>query len=230
MQETRQPIQLIAFFIGILPFMVNGWINAHIATQPVYFWSFELFSWVLLPCLVVGFLRRSQQLTWADFGLHLGVAQQNKAAESGRIPSNLRTLIMLSIIAFFACNWVYKGAFQLSSLLVHTEPLFEYESITPTQPFLKALTALYFGLTAGIVEEIYYRGLCFKITSAWSYPQVSYLVLSPLLFASSHWEQGLQNVLATWLFGLAAALFYMRFRNLWPLIIGHVATDYFWFS
>lgn len=230
MLPSRQPILLIAFLIGILPFMVNGWMNAHIAAEPLYFWSFELFSWVLLPCLVIGFLRKTQQLQWADLGLHLGVAESGEVAGNDQISANIRYLIALSIVAFFACNWVYKGAFQLSSLLVHTEPLFEYASVAPTQPLLKALTALYFGLTAGIVEEIYYRGLFFKITRLWPHPQASYLVLSPLLFAISHWEQGLQNVLATWLFGLAAALFYVRFRNLWPLIIGHVATDYFWFS
>ncbi|MGZ8218369.1 CPBP family intramembrane glutamic endopeptidase [Methylomagnum sp.] len=48
---------------------------------------------------------------------------------------------------------------------------------------------------------------------------------SPPLFAACHSEQGLHGVIAAWVYGLVAALLYVRLRSLWPLVFGHFVID-----
>jgi membrane protease YdiL (CAAX protease family) len=53
-----------------------------------------------------------------------------------------------------------------------------------------------------------------------------YVTVSSTLFGLSHFENGAVEVLSTGLFGVVAALFALRVRNLWPLIVGHFVTDF----
>ena len=50
-----------------------------------------------------------------------------------------------------------------------------------------------------------------------------------MLFALVHWQGWLPCVLASYALSMASALVFLGFRNLWPLIIGHVPTDFVWF-
>jgi hypothetical protein len=64
LSNSNNKALIYAFLLGVLPFMVNGWVNAKIHTNPSLFWGFELFSWVVLPCIIFGYLLKFKNITW----------------------------------------------------------------------------------------------------------------------------------------------------------------------
>ena len=201
--------------------MVNGWVNAKIHTNPSFFWGFELFSWVVLPCVIFGYILKFQNVTWDDLGLNKKINHKK----------NIQALFLLCVLAVLFTYPLDKIFTRIAVTFVGNIPsYFSYHSIQPNVLLLKWLSTLYLALSAGIVEELYYRGLFYKIVESTKKPKLLYLLLSPAIFAMAHWEQGADGVLSTYLFGMFASLFYLKFKNLWPLIFGHVFTDYMWFS
>ncbi|MCP4490417.1 MAG: CPBP family intramembrane metalloprotease [Gammaproteobacteria bacterium] len=94
----------------------------------------------------------------------------------------------------------------------------------------RLIVITYFSLTAGVVEELYFRGLLFRALAGCKNHFLIFIAISPVLFSLVHWESGLANVLSTYLFGLFFAGTYLVFQNIWPLVVGHTVTDLVWFS
>ncbi|MBM7660271.1 membrane protease YdiL (CAAX protease family) [Bacillus mesophilus] len=86
----------------------------------------------------------------------------------------------------------------------------------------------YVSWTAGITEEIIYRGfLIFALIQL--FPDMSVwmiLLLSSLLFGLAHTYQGLSNVIKTGLMGMFFALLYISLDSLFPVILLHALMDY----
>jgi uncharacterized protein len=86
----------------------------------------------------------------------------------------------------------------------------------------------YVSWTAGITEEIIYRGfLIFALTQL--FPVLSIwpvLILSSLLFGLAHTYQGFLNVIKTSLFGMFFAILYIGLDSIVPLMILHFLIDY----
>lgn len=217
MQKKRL---VILFAMGIFPFMVNGYINSIIFDNPYAYWGFELFSWIVVPVMVFTIAFRYAGLRAADIGLHSRVF----GFES--IPLLAVTCALFSPV----CLWVYRESHAVFSTMFSGEPFFEYDAVMPEEGLLKTLIAIYFSLSAGIVEELYFRGMFYKVAHFFNRPIFLYVVASSLAFSLIHWEGGLSNLCATFVFGLFAAGAYLLIRNLWPLIIGHIYTDYVWFG
>lgn len=59
---------------------------------------------------------------------------------------------------------------------------------------------------------------------------VAYIVISSIVFAGAHWEGGLPNLAETFTVGIFAATIFRLTGNLWPLIVGHIITDWYWFA
>jgi len=206
--------------IGIFPFLINGYINSVIYSYPFWYWSFELLSWVILPATVMTVAIRFGGLRAADIGLSLNVRGRRAVV----------LLLLICVVIGPVELYLYESAHTYFKHLFPGKAFFEYESLVPASGIARFLVSLYFSLSAGIVEELYFRGLMFKAAGYFAQPVPVYLIVSPLLFALIHWEGGLANVAATLVFGIATAAVFVAIRNLWPLIIGHIYTDYFWFS
>jgi hypothetical protein len=206
---------------GIAPFLINGYVNARVAPWPAVYWGFEFLCWVVVPLVVLGTLRRAGGLRLSDIGLNGVIFGQRSI---GLIVFTCLLICPLELL-------VYKYAIGYFRAVLPDEGLFQYQQIVPQSGAGRVLVAAYLALTAGIVEEIYFRGLMFKVFALISTRAVPvYLVFSPLLFASVHWESGLANTAAAYVLGLLAAVAFVAMRNLWPLIAGHVFTDYVWFG
>ncbi|WP_078544463.1 CPBP family intramembrane glutamic endopeptidase [Litchfieldia alkalitelluris] len=86
----------------------------------------------------------------------------------------------------------------------------------------------YVSWTAGITEEIIYRG--FAIFALYSlFPSLSIwwvLIISSVLFGLAHTYQGALNVLKTTLFGFIFSILFIGFGSIIPLIILHFLIDY----
>ncbi|WP_462413555.1 CPBP family intramembrane glutamic endopeptidase [Neobacillus sp. Marseille-QA0830] len=86
----------------------------------------------------------------------------------------------------------------------------------------------YVSWTAGITEEMIYRGFSIFALSQ-LFPDVSLwiiLVASSVLFGLAHTYQGVSNVVRTSLVGLFFALIYIGLNSIIPLIVLHFLIDY----
>jgi len=220
MQATAQRnLYLVLFGIGIFPFLINGYVNSVIFRTPSLYWSFELLTWIVMPIIVFMLAALNGGLRFVEIGLH------------GNVFGNRNYyLLALLCIAFGPLDlFIYEHALALFRAAFPGKPFFSYQAVIPDHGVLRVMVALYFGLTAGIVEEMYFRGLFFKISGFFARPLAVYLIFSPALFALIHWEGALSNVLATYVVGVFTAIAFVVLRNLWPLIVGHIYTDFVWF-
>ena len=84
-------------------------------------------------------------------------------------------------------------------------------------------------LTAGITEEIIYRGLMIFALS-YLLPGLSIwfiLIFSSILFGLAHTYQGVKGVVRTTLIGLWFSIVYIGIGSIIPLILFHALVDYF---
>jgi membrane protease YdiL (CAAX protease family) len=79
-------------------------------------------------------------------------------------------------------------------------------------------------ITAGICEEILYRGFLFSFLRAWS-GIVAALVISSIVFGWAHLYQGYRLLPRTALVGLFLAVVVVLAKSLWPAILIHAAID-----
>ena len=207
--------------LGICPLYFNGYINSHIASRPAAYWAFEFSYWILLPLLVLVALVRFGGLRISDIGIH------------GRIRGHrsIGALVLVSLVLCPLYYLVHSSALRYFGTLLPSNGLFQYHAMVPDSGIARIVVAVYFALTAGIVEEIYFRGLAFRACEMLvSRPVLLYLAISPVLFALIHWESGAANTAASYIFGVLTAGSYVVLRNLWPLIVAHAYTDYVWFT
>jgi membrane protease YdiL (CAAX protease family) len=107
-----------------------------------------------------------------------------------------------------------------------------YKSVIPDGLFHFPVV-LYFGVTAGVVEEIFFRALPLlyvKERFRNRVPLTGYVLTTSVLFGVAHWENGAHEVVATIIYGLLAGALYLKLRDLWPLVGAHALIDIWEFS
>ncbi|MGD2172941.1 MAG: CPBP family intramembrane metalloprotease [Gammaproteobacteria bacterium] len=206
---------LLLASIGIFPFLVNGPINAEIAHLPYLYWGFELSIWVLLPAILLHAATRTPGFSFADLGLQTAVRGYREPV----------VLLLACLVIAPLCYWVYDGVFEAFDRWYPDGGFFHYETVIPESGFPRLTVIIYFAASAGLVEEFLFRGLLHRAAQEFRRPRLFFLVVSPLAFSLIHWESGIANLLATWVFGLFTAAVFLGLRNLWPLIAGHALTD-----
>ena len=204
------------FFVGL----INGLINSYILNNPVLYWGFEFFQWIVIPLIVLLLLIRYGSLRLQNIGINREIFGKK----------SIFFVVMVCIIICSVDYLIYSLIYSFSQHFFNTTPYFTYHSVMPANDELKILVAIYFGLTAGVVEEFYYRGLFYQASHFFAHPSFWYLMISPVAFSLIHWEGGLASVVSTYIFGILACLFFLWTKNLWPLIIGHTYTDVIWYS
>lgn len=219
-KESNKRLYWILISIGVIPFLLNGYINSLIYTNPWLYWSFEILIWTLVPSMIFYFAIKKGNLKAADIGLSTNIMGRNS------LFLVIAFCILFPPIEFF----IYKLCLAYSTEIFTRGHVFSYFSVIPESGISRFMVIWYFALSAGIVEELYYRGLLYKISQFYSYPNLIYLTISPLIFSLIHWENGAANVAATYVFGVILAIVFIVIKNIWPLIMGHIFTDYVWFN
>ena len=209
-----------AFTLVFLLNYLDGYIKADLyRLYPLYFWVFDFTKFVLVPGLCLAALA-----TWSGVKpRHYGLGW----------PALTKTeFLTIAVLVTFTMQVVYYYASYLSWRILAgaTPPQFNYSETIP--PGLAGkLVAVYFAATAALVEEIYYRGLTWRLLEGSFSPgvrKIVYTLGAASFFAAIHWENGSPELIATFAYGVAACLWYLRLRNLWPLVLAHFVID-LWF-
>ncbi len=219
-EKMNTKIYWIIFAVfGILPFEINGFYKSQVASNPKYFWYEEIIVWIIIPSIIY-LLGINRVFSNENIGFTRKICG-NK---------NETKFIILIVLVSIILSVSYTYSFALSKSLFDVNYLaikISYEKIIPCCGYERVLVLIWLSLTGGIIEEFYYRGLIYKLCKE---KAIGYVLISSLIFSSVHWEGGIRNLFSTFIFGFICSIIYVRYRNLWPLIIGHITTDLVWFS
>ncbi|OIJ16522.1 CAAX protease [Anaerobacillus alkalidiazotrophicus] len=140
-------------------------------------------------------------------------------------------LLYLFGIFYYLIGYRYSVKIRNKLLQVKEKELgkAEFSEILPTTKKEKKLWN-YVSITAGVTEEIIYRGfLIFAL--AFLFPNFSIwliILLASLLFGLAHTYQGLiTGILRTTVLGIIFSILYIGLGSILPLIVFHFLIDYF---
>jgi membrane protease YdiL (CAAX protease family) len=196
--------------------LLDGFTKPALAQLPRLFWTYDVTKWVLLPAVTLFAMRVWCGTRQADFGLHGPAPHWSLAQLSG------------FTVLFTALAMSYFGFQLLGARFLPAGGTFDLVALLP-EGAARLAAVLYLCVTAAVVEELFYRGVLREAMApagAGLGRATGYVVVSSTLFGVSHFEGGAVEIFATGLYGVVAALFALRVRNLWPLIVGHFATDF----
>ncbi len=212
-----------AILIGMFPtvgiLLLNGfWTGPLFRYSTAAYWIVDVLSHLLIPALMLFLLAKFYRVYPRDYGF-------------GGLTVATRTidLIGLTLIVgiMFWISYVPVSA-MLGSLLGSELSAFTYFNVLPEAGIGHILVVVYFSVSAGIFEEIMYRGLpwrYFSLLTEKRTPVISYALISSILFGFAHWENGLHEVFATFTLGFVACVLYAKIRNIWPFVIAHIGID-----
>ena len=155
------------------------------------------------------------------------LAGRSPASLGFQLPLDAGSLAGLAItglgLAFLAGQWRAVRRLERSELVEYAgETLGVAELLPRTDEEARAFAAL--SLTAGICEEILYRGFLIAWVGVWTGPWTSAL-LAGLAFGVAHAYQGRSGVIKTGVIGILAGFLYVGTASLlWPMIL-HAAID-----
>lgn len=228
--QPLSPRQARAAGLAALPAaalgIANGWyLEAAYKSSSRLFWTLDALEFVIVPALSCWLLWRLAAVPPSRYGLGRIATQRSSARE---------LIVYAGVAAAFVVGYSYARYFAfLFGPLLWSGNGFSYQQTIPTGGVVATATLLYLALSAGLSEEIIYRALPALYLEARLTPHAFaqvYPLASAALFAAIHWEQGSQELFATFLLGLLAAWLYTKVRNLWPFVFAHALTDLLAFS
>ena len=170
-------------------------------------------QWVLAPAAIVATFRDGPS-----------------AAASGLVlpTTNVETLaivIVVSLLILSQSPIVPAVRAQMQRSAAARQLLHPMRNLLPrTEPERRRWVAV--AATAGFCEELLFRGfLFFYLQSYWGASLYGAVVVSSLLFASSHWYQGPGNVIRVGIVGLLLGIVYAVTGSLFFPAVLHVLLD-----
>ena len=212
---SRVSLVIAPFFIFGL---INGIYNSTLANMsPWLFWSIDVLGWIALPSAILYYIYRFYGIGLHDYGLAKLTS-----------PYQRREIISWSFLSTFILSIYYFAFGWLTWRFIEApQNLFSYGAMVP-EGNARYVAVIYLALTAAVFEEIFFRGLIWRLvySSTMKYNKsVVYTVISAILFGLVHWENGLAEVLSATVFGIVACVLYLRLRNLLPLMVAHFFID-----
>ncbi len=102
---------------------------------------------------------------------------------------------------------------------------FWYFPLPRWRPLYVFLYVLYLSITAGIYEEIIYRGIAIHQLRLITSNKWILIIASTLLFVAIHWSMGLGTWLEAALWGALWAYLYIQTNSLLPIMVAHFLYD-----
>ncbi len=190
----------------------------------VGFWTQDLIHFVVTPGVFLYYVYKRFGFTPKDYGLIKGSSAYPTAELLGA------SFFIAFFLGFIMIPIDYMSYYFF---LNHgfAAPDFSYKDVVP-KGLLKLPVVFYLAITAGLVEEIIFRGIPYKLISesqVIKHKKFIYIFVTSIAFSTVHWTNGLYFLAPTFIFGLFAALLYLKLKNLWPLVGAHFLYDFYVF-
>lgn len=226
---TKQnPVEFNKFrrLIALTIYVCFAWLKGVLigSFDGIGFWLFDFFAFVVVPTILFVFLKNGWPLS-----LKPPLWSFNPPFKPFQ---NFPRIITLSVLTFFLIVIVHGASIRLGISIQMNFPdifpvLYSYTGKLTQAGNARTILVIYLALTAGIVEEYFFRGISKNvIEDYWTKSKVVYVFTSSLLFASVHWAGGLANTVNTFFIGILCAIVYLRIKTLVPLIIAHAFFDW----
>jgi len=202
---------LIIFFIGFVNGFYIDWIYQ---TNIVAVWAYDVLQFVILPFALFFILYRYHNIRPSDYGIIIPATEKH-------------SLIIPSIYCAVILCFFWLATYELINSFVPDVPQVGYVNMIP-EGLLRYPVILYMSATAAVVEEIAYRGIPLLLFNKFidrKHFNLLFAVITAVVFALVHWENGVADLSAAFVFGLFSAMLYLHYRNLTPIIIAHFVTD-----
>lgn len=225
-----RPNRREALLLAMLPFVALGLLNHHYkdslrAWGLAWYWAADALHFVVVPVASWVFLSRATGLQFADMGLPRLWPQDRYRP---RLTWGFAVFVALFMLAAY---WP-----------VHRMALLHLWSLGNLATFHKLMPAgygswlavsFYMAASAAVAEELIWRGMAWAYFCAAvpvRYRRLAYVLITSVVFAVAHSEQGPAGVLAALWFGVLAAGLYTKVRSLWPIVLCHFMTDWIIFG
>lgn len=214
-------------FIAISPYLflalTNGFYNPLLyPSHQMGFWFLDVMQMLVFPFAALFILSHYFGIIPGNYGL-VKPGKNYPAWEMAGAGIFVAIVLLMVSTVFWYVGVILFGNedFKFAFSLVIPEGVWHFPIV------------FYLAISAGVVEEIIFRGLTWTIFSEMDlgrFKKPIYVLISSLAFTAIHWEQGLAGMTSTFAFGFVAALFYLQLKNLWPMIASHTLVDvyYFW--
>jgi len=144
----------------------------------------------------------------------------------------IRLFILMIFVSIFYLHYkspISKSKLNINRLYLYILPilflLYAFLSFSIDYSNTKIINRIImFSLLIGISEELIFRGVFYKLLIQYSRP--FYLIVSSLLFALLHYEQGIGQIMFTFIVGLSFGLSRIAGSHVIILILLHTAIDF----
>lgn len=132
-------------------------------------------------------------------------------------------ILAVALILIMAVVLIIRGIEHYFSISIHSN---WYYPVKKWHPLLTFLYIFYLSMTAGIFEEVVYRGIAISQLKLVVENKWLIILFSSLFFALIHWSMGAKTLLMAFLLGSFWAYLFIRTGKLLPVIIAHFVYDF----
>jgi len=137
-------------------------------------------------------------------------------------------------VGFFLLSVLALYLLSITAAIVSAVPalLGQHETSAVMKKVIAVVTGhqgliFFIALTAGVTEELIFRGYVLTRLSQWFKNNTAAVIVSSLLFAALHYKYGsLRELIFTFLIGVLFSVYYLRYRNIKAIIVTHFLIDY----
>lgn len=199
----------------VLPYFLNDfYMMCSNNLSMAEFWMLDVMVYALLPlcCLVICTKRGLLDISMIGFPLRFSGNRLLCGAVFGLAYVLIMETALDPLLASLFPPWLFSGyAF-------------------PSEEPQRALLILYAALSAGILEEIIFRGAAITTLERFISSNKGVILCSSALFACIHWSSGWGAIIGTFLFAYPVSVYFQRTRDLAAPITAHILVDLLYFS
>ncbi|MCA0932729.1 CPBP family intramembrane metalloprotease [Lutimonas saemankumensis] len=173
---------------------------------------------LMLLLIWLGNTLRGRQ--WADFGLTFG---RVTSKEGIRVFSRSLLVFVLGISAYIL------GTFMMSQIsgMPESADMSNYTYLNNIFMLILTLCGVY--IVSSFGEEVIYRAfLINRFTELGldsTFGKILAVIFSSIIFGLVHFEWGPTGIVSTAMMGLVMGIFYLKYKNLWILVLAHAYMD-----
>ena len=185
-------------------------------------YTLDVIALIVWPGITWKFVPRSIRPSAVDLGL---TSLKRNGADILQTSILCFVILAMATWAFGGLAWAYLWRYDW---ILDQGDGFSWGMMIPAGP-AGLVARVYLAVSAGLVEELYFRGLLKHVLYHITSKEVScplFLLTSAIAFGAIHWEGGLSKLIATTLVGLVAARLFLWLRTVWPLIFAHAMVDF----